>query len=89
MNTATQTIEVPQVVFDYWKPKKVAQKKILETLVLKLVKEGNFTQGKAAELLGVSRWDFQELSPKYDVPTVTFDSKELEKQVHDAERLKI
>ena len=84
MQITTQTIQLPKVLFDYWKRKKVAEKKITQTLVLELVKEGEMTQGKAAELLNISRWDLMGLMARYNVPTANFDTHELERQVEDA-----
>lgn len=45
-----------------------AAKEMEEGAVLDLVRQGKLSSGKAAELLGISRWDMPDLLVKHRVP---------------------
>jgi predicted HTH domain antitoxin len=49
----------------------------MEAAVLELLKKGKVSQGKAAELLGISRWDISDLMAKYEVPATDLTKEEL------------
>lgn len=49
--------------------KQDADRMIEETAVLELVRRAVLSQGKAAELLGLSRWQLADLMARYDVPS--------------------
>ena len=55
-----------------------------EALVLSLLREGEISQGKAAELLGISRWDMLELAAEAKIPFGPQTIEEIEK---DAETI--
>jgi predicted HTH domain antitoxin len=80
---ATQTIEVPQVLFDSWKPQQAAKKKIVEAAVFELIREGSMSSGKAAELLGMSRQEVLDLMARRNVAHVNFSKDELVHQLND------
>jgi predicted HTH domain antitoxin len=85
--TLTQSIEVPQLLVNAWKPKKTAQKKIVEAAVLELVREGQLSSGKAAEVLGMSRRDVLDLMSERGVPLANFSPQELARQIKDTRAL--
>lgn len=64
--------------------KKEVLKKIKEAVVLELLREGEITQGKAAELLEINRWDLFDLMAKHDIPMANFPPEELERQREEA-----
>ena len=80
---ATQTIQVPQILVNAWGRQESAQQKIVEAAVLELVREGKMSSGKAAEVLGVTRWDFLDLMSERNVPHVNFSPQELAQQLRD------
>lgn len=49
----------------------------MEAAVLELLRKGKVSQGKAAELLGISRWDMFDLMAKYEVPATDLTEGEL------------
>ena len=51
--------------------------------VLELVRAGKLSSGKAAEILGMTRWEFMELMSDYDVPMADFSEAELERQLSE------
>ena len=84
--SATQTIQVPQILVNAWGREESAQQKIVEAAVLELVREGKMSSGKAAEVLGVTRWDFLDLMSVHNVPHANFDAQELARQRDDTRR---
>lgn len=56
----------------------------MEAAVLELLKKGRVSQGKAAEILGLSRQDFFDLMSKHDIPMANFSPQELNRQRQDA-----
>lgn len=55
--------------------------------VLDLVRRGTLSSGRAAELLGLDRWDMPDLLATYDVDTVEFTAEELEQDRANLRRL--
>ena len=84
----TQALRLPSFLFDYWQPRKVAEKNITEAAVLKLLREAKISSGKAAELLDMPRWEFWELMSKHNISMVNLDSSELKKQIKDYQKTK-
>jgi predicted HTH domain antitoxin len=56
-----------------------------EWVLLELFQEGKISAGKAAELLGVSKFQFLELLNQRNLPYLDADLKELEREVAVAE----
>lgn len=61
--------------------------KAKEALVMTLVREHRVSQGKAAELLGVSRHQLADLMAKHHVPAFDYGEKELAREVRAAKTL--
>ena len=63
-----------------------AERKAQEAFVLSLLKQGDISAGRAAELLGVNRWQLSELMSAHGISP--FDEQmtreELEREVTDA-----
>ena len=55
--------------------------KAREAFVMALLREHRVSQGKAAELLGVSRADFFPLMSRHQVPTVDLSPEELQQEL--------
>ena len=73
--------EVPE---DSLKDKEALQKG-KEAMILELLKKGQISQGKAAQLLEIDLWTLHELMAKSDIPTANFTVEELKRQRSDAE----
>jgi len=56
--------------------------KIKEALVMELLREHRFSQGKAAELLGVSRYELFDLMTHYQVPVIDLTADELDEELN-------
>jgi len=53
-----------------------ALKKGKETIVLELLRKGEISQGKAAELLEIDRWTLFDLMAKYNIPSIKMSSED-------------
>ena len=63
-----------------------AERKAREAFILSLLKQGDLSAGRAAELLGVDRWRLSELMSAYGISPFdeTLTSEGLEREVNDA-----
>ncbi len=60
---------------------KKALKKGKEAVVLELLREGKISQGKAAELLEISRNNLFDLMAKHDIPVMDMTEEELKEEL--------
>lgn len=70
-------VELPEEILQ----DKEALKKAKETMVLELLRKGEISQGKAAELLEINRHDLFDLMAKYDVPVIDMTEEELKEEL--------
>ena len=56
-------------------------KKGREAIVMELLRKGEISQGKAAELLEIDRHALFDLMDKYDVPAIDMTEEELEEEL--------
>ena len=52
-----------------------------ETIVMELLRKGEISQGKAAELLEIDRHALFDLMDKYDVPAINMTEEELKAEL--------
>ena len=62
-------------------PAKKLSAKLQEVLVVELVRQGKLSQGRAAELLGVDRWEIMNILAVYDVQTTSLTEAELDRDL--------
>ena len=55
--------------------------KAKEALVIELLREHYISQGKAAEILSISRHDLFDLMTKYQVPVIDLTAEELDAEL--------
>ncbi|MBM4322831.1 MAG: hypothetical protein FJ115_04645 [Deltaproteobacteria bacterium] len=55
--------------------------KAKEAAVMELLRKGKISQGKAAELLDVSRYDLFDLMAKHDIPAIEMTRERLKKEL--------
>ena len=76
-------VDVPEELFDFvGGNEKLAGELITQAAVAQLVRRRVISSGKAAELLGVSRWDLPEILGKFEVCVVDFNPDEELKPFH-------
>lgn len=61
-------------------------KKGKEAFVLELLRGGEISQGKAAELLEISRYDLFDLMAERNIPMANFPQEELQRQQEEDEK---
>jgi predicted HTH domain antitoxin len=79
------TVNIPEPVTKLMAA--TTEKEVLEQLALWLYSRGRISMGKAAELAGVSRWDFGDLMRKYDVYH-NYSVEDLNQDIATLEKLK-
>ncbi len=75
-----ETLALPEVPEDLGAAAK-------EAFVMRLVRDAVISQGKAAELLGINRWDMFELSAKYQIPAGPVTPDEIEAELATIRKL--
>jgi len=80
----TLRIELPEEIVELFGEKEL-EASLKKWAVLELVRADKLSSGKAAEILGVTRWEFMELMSSHDVPMADFPQEELERQVAEKE----
>jgi predicted HTH domain antitoxin len=61
--------------------------KAKEALTMELLREHEVSQGKAAELLGISRHDLFDLMAKYNIPVIDMTPEELQQELQRADAI--
>jgi len=81
---ALKTINIgfPEEVVELYGEEEL-KRSVRKLSVLDLVKKGKLSSGKAAEILGMARWDFMELMLEYDIPIAHFPPEELKRQAKE------
>lgn len=69
MATRTLKIEVPEELVAVLGSPEAATAKAKEALVLELLREAQISQGLAAQLLGLTRWDILDLMVAHQIPS--------------------
>ncbi len=78
----TISIELPEDVVKLFGEKEL-EASLKKWTLLELVRTGKLSSGKAAEILGITRWEFMELMSSHDVPIANFPEEELERQMKE------
>ena len=86
MATKTITLELPEDVLELiGSPESVAGN-VRESLVLDLLREAKITQGEAALLLGVTRYDILEFMGRDSIPSGPLTAEEMREEIENARR---
>ena len=87
MASQTLTLEVPEeLVALLGSPESVAAR-AKEALVLDLLREARISQGKAARLLGITRWDILDLMVQHQIPSGPATPEEWDEERETIRRL--
>ena len=86
MATRTMTVELPEELVALLGSPEAAAARAREALVLGLLREGRLSQGQAARLLGVTRWDILDLMAAQAIPSGPESGEEMEEEVETARR---
>jgi predicted HTH domain antitoxin len=69
-------VELPDELFAQLREEEI-ERKVKEALVMELLREHRLSQGKAAEILGIDRYELFDLMTNYRVPVIDLDTEEL------------
>jgi predicted HTH domain antitoxin len=73
-------LELPDELFAQLRQEDI-EKKVKEALVMGLLREHRLSQGKAAEILGVSRHELFDLMTNHHVPVIDLNAEELKNEL--------
>ncbi len=60
---------------------------VKKEVVMRLLKDRRISQGKASELLGISRHDLFDLMARYDIPVTDLSPEEMAQEFAQADKL--
>lgn len=86
MGIRTLSVEVPDELIALLGTPEVAAARAREALVLDLLRQARISQGKAAELLGISRWDLLELMVEQRIESGPETGEEMAGEIEDMRR---
>ena len=87
METRTLTVEVPEEVVTLLGSAEDASARARQALVLDLLREARISQGKAAEILGISRWAILELMTQHHIESGPANEAELQQDLEVVRRV--
>ena len=80
----TITLELPEELVDLLGPPDAIAGRVRESLVLDLLRDAQITQGEAARLLNVTRYDILDLMARYAIPSGPQTAEEAQRDVEAA-----
>ena len=84
--TKTITLDLPEELVTLLGPSENLPRRVLEALVLDLLREADISQGKAAHLLGLTRYDILDLMVLHKIPSGPATAKEMRQEIENARR---
>ncbi len=82
----TVTVELPDALVELLGSAESLAVQARRALVLDLLRQGQVSQGKAARLLGLTRYDILDLMVQYEIPSGPLTAEELERDIENARR---
>ena len=86
MATRTIELELPEDLVALLGSPEAAASKAKEALVLELLREARISQGQAAQLLGLTRWDVLDLMARHQIPSGPETGEEMRQDIESARR---
>jgi hypothetical protein len=84
--TKTITLELPEELVGLLGSPDAIAGRVRESLVLDLLRDAQITQGEAALLLGVTRYDILDLMVRYCIPSGPETAEEMRQEIESAWR---
>lgn len=78
---ATITVELPEELVALIGSRESVAARVREVLVLDLLREVRITQGQAARLLGITRWDILQLMVRHQIPSGPATPEEVDRDI--------
>jgi predicted HTH domain antitoxin len=86
MATRTLSLEVAEELVELLGSPEATAAKAKQALVLELLREARISQGRAARLLGISRWDMLELMAEHAIESGPETAEEMREDIEVARR---
>jgi hypothetical protein len=86
MATKTITVELSEELAALFEPEEDLSAKARELLVLDLLRDARISQGKAAMLLGITRWDILQLMGRHHIVSGPLTAEEARRDIETALR---
>ncbi|HZS00003.1 MAG TPA: UPF0175 family protein [Chloroflexota bacterium] len=80
-------VELPDELVALLGSPQAAAARVREALVLDLLREGQLGQSRAAELLGLTRWDLLDLMARHQIPSGPATAEEMAQEIDAVSRL--
>jgi hypothetical protein len=78
------TLDLPEELLTILGSPEELSARARQALVLDLLRDAEISQGKAAQLLGITRWDILDLMVRYRIPSGPETAEELERDIEAA-----
>jgi predicted HTH domain antitoxin len=86
MDNRTVTFELPEDLLALLGPPEAVSARAKEALVLELLRETEISQGKAAELLGLTRWEILDIMAERQIPSGPRTAEEMREEIEAVRR---
>jgi predicted HTH domain antitoxin len=86
MKTRMLTLQLPEELVALLGSPEAAAARAKEALVLELLREARISQGKAAQLLGITRWEILDLMAQHQIPSGAETAEEMRQEVEEMRR---
>lgn len=86
MTARLVTLELPEDLVNYLGAPDTIADKVRESLVLTLLRDAQITQGQAARLLDVTRYDILDLMARHSIPSGPETAEEMRDEIENARR---
>ena len=86
MVSTTVTLDLPDEVLALLGPPETFAAKVRESLVLDLLRDARISQGRAAHLLGITRWDILDLMAHHAILSGPETAEEMDRDIEAARR---
>lgn len=83
MAAHTLTLDLPEELIALLGSPEAAAHRAKEALVLDLLREARISQGKAAQLLGISRWASLDLMAQHQIPSGPETAEEMRREIEN------
>ena len=83
MASTTLTLDLPEEVAELLGPADAVAARLRERLILDLLGEAQLSQGQAARLLGITRWNLLDLMARYQIPSGPETAEEAQREVDE------
>jgi hypothetical protein len=83
MATRTLQIELPDELIDLVGSPEAAVREVREAFILQLLRDARISQGQAAGLLGITRWDLLDLMAQHQIPSGPETPEEMRREIEE------